>query len=974
MLEEGDYKKADKIQLGTYGNPLMVLMSQIGTGVVSIKLIVLIVGGAITGPVGIAAAAILAIYTIVAGELTNSISKNYSQQLLLDTSEYYSYEEATQTIDVEFLSDNEYSQDVVFDINYVYNVMGDRYKIFDVVNRKVEGKLVKDKKFYTETLSCDSLGLINYFPQSHYLEIIKQKNLGSFSFKEEGGKYIYSAKGDGSFPRKKINLEVMLYKTCRQPDEKWPQSIVAGLQPIEFNILSSDNNTLYTNLHNYKNFYQIFTFYAGDGSNNTPINDGRIRFEFHRKEIKEVPDYNREVVDCYTDSGKLGQTGEGAQPKVLFDWQWKDVDKKPVDCTEYYCDSTQMTIDVLSRIYEAQQIITDLSIECPMSVQQMIDEQLSSQYIYSATNDGLSQTTPPGSVGLDSVSLYTQQDNGDKFVVQTIVSNVTDAEKTVTLNVLLNENNTPITQNVNAYKLTWVEGSDEPVQLPITYNTNGMSFTVPAGQENTSEIIVEYLDIYSEDLDLIVNLSGTNVHLDFSIFTTDLDLYIHEGSNYNGGENCEVPATTAIISGTDMIDYWFINDYENIPTEVQELKQLLRYDAYMITDKYTESFMKAFDEAYNGSYAKSQPGYSPSNPYTYFTNTSYTDDISGQDNYLSELLRENSIFRKAYSNQSGYNNVEISTPGKYKVTIDLLFNNFDWKFVNNNEVDVSALITFNKLASPEDDSVFYRLPFNGPVGYTTQGYYRSGYGLAYLGEEVVVAPWGDVQSIETSRDAGSNPYKYLTVTTEDDFYKLNSQYETRGNVLSINRTNQDNYYEMNFSPNTPKVYNLEVTRDISSSFEVYYRLKKDNNYVYGNPSLLPWSGVSGVNNTNIDFSGGIITNVFNNRYDQITQTGTIAPQQTYHISWPNVQRTGSVVLRTIVYDPEDHSLEMVKSMYGQPGELTLENGTNISLENIKNIISNIQNKNICVTNKPNGEGSEFWWNPKQIYDDVNNNN
>jgi hypothetical protein len=929
-----------------------------------------------SGPIGWAVLGAVFIGTVaITPTFSTKIIENETNYYIVNDINYFkTHEPQNKTIVVNErnLDFAEYNN-ILLTPEFVYNITGDRQKSFEKIERIVYGKYKSNKNYTVQMPNCESRGLIDYL-ETNYFEFDKHKKsdkaCGAFSFTEEDGKLIYSTKCSGSWPRSNRGFLANLYLSCRQPDNYWPRSIVAGMQPLIFEI----NNNDVHKIDQYQNMYNVFRLYAQDEINKnltTPIHDGKIRLEFHREEIREIPDYNLEIIDCYTDSGKLGFTGNAANPNVIFNWDWKDFNNKPVDCTETYCDATQLSIDILTRIYKAQEILNSKDIICPKSINQMFDEQLEGTYIYTATQDGISQQVPVGHVGIESIDLFTESDTENIFGVTVSLENVTDSEKTVNLNFNLTEDQTQKTPT-KVIEYDWVSNQDEPIEnnLPVSLTTH--TITIPAGQENTKALEFRFKDLLSNNLNLVVSIDeNPSIHTNFSIFSTALEVYEHSGSNYQDGTNCEVPATSAIINGSDILDFWFSDVFETntndwTEEELQELKDLLRFEAFLITDKYTSSFIKAFDETYDGAYARKQPGFKQTNPFTFFSNNIYKEE------FLSELFRTNFNFRKAYSNEETFNDVEIKTPGKYKVTIDLIFENDSWKFINNNNLETEAIVSFNKLMNPQQDSVFYRLPFNGPLGYTTQGYLRQGYGLAYLGDSIMLQPTNGSLNLETFIDAGSNPYKYLTISTENDFFKLNSEYETRGNILKINRTNQDNYYEMAFTPNTPKIIQLDVTRNLRNSFDVYYRLTEQgnsNNVIYGSPSLLPWSGYQGIDD-NLDFSGGIITNVFDNRYDQITPSGIHAPTQTYHLSWPNVQRVGSVSLRTIMYNPlgKDYVLQSVRSSQEVNVDLYNIDTPSLSVESLQKIITGVENRNICVTNKPNGEGVEFWWNPKAIYE------
>jgi hypothetical protein len=875
----------------------------------------------------------------------------------------------------------------------IFDITGNKFITYYKTHSRFKGHLSKDETFETQVPICST----NEYLLDKYALVTKKSICDDYD--EDDGKIVdgffnYNTSCDGKwlFGREDLDFRSDVYVVCAKNTEIWPEQ--AGIKPLKFKIeadsdaynLLESNGSLYKNFKFYPNFndddLNIDLCFLDSGEINEK---GDYRFEFHIKDQPEQIDPDLELIDCLTDTGFFGITGEAAVPKVNFDWNWSSIDNIN-RCDEYYCDATQLTQEILSRIYKAEELIKHEEVECPTSQQEIVDQLNNGRYIINATTESIEQEVTASKVGISKVVLNT---DGNIFKVKVDLQNRTDSLQTGSLDLDLVGYTPSKVEMLTCESLLNCDNSLEWTWREINDFIQGVSLDVPYGNKDTRSLIFSFGSennpIVDDDLDLYIDYSGTNLDIYNSSFYTNLDLSVYESQTY---ESCLVPATTAILAGTNYIDMWFNkSSYPNNVNsewdleEIDQLKNYLEFEANLITDNYTDNFKNDFDRAYNG-YASKQEGVSV-NTESFFTNTVYSNE-----ELLSPLLKYNLFFSNRFINNN--EDVEIIIPGRYKVRIDLFFNNYKWDFLNEDtQVDVNAIVTFEKISDPEDNSAFYRMPFDGSLGYnyTNNSYSRFGYGMSYLGDNILLyeSSGSNLFSIFTGKDSGSNPLKYLNIKREDDFFKINSVIDTRGKILTIkNNVLDPGQIDMVFAPSVAKPVLLNVQRNSTRPFSIYYQLKNvtnNNEIIFGNNNLTYWYGVGNY----LDFSGSPTYVEFLNLFDRVSLAEEHVPQS-YAIDWESVSRTGQVNLRTIFYTPINSNNESIdnyklsrKSTGPDPSisfydyesekldtEIKLVN-SDFQIKKLKDLFKNIKSGNVCVTNSEDGTSSEFWWNPAKIY-------
>ena len=280
------------------------------------------------------------------------------------------------------------------------------------------------------------------------------------------------------------------------------------------------------------------------------------------------------------------------------------------------------------------------------------------------------------------------------------------------------------------------------------------------------------------------------------------------------------------------------------------------------------------------------------------------------------------------------------------------------------------------------------MPFDGFVGMqNSNSYSRQNYGLGYLGDKITINKT-PTKELTTEYIGNSNPKKYLNIQFNKDFFKANSDVETRGNLLTI-KEKTDNQIEMVYSPSVANPVMMVVKKANLLPFSVYYQLKNEDTgeIMFGGNSLGVWTGVSKDENNSpryLDFSGDYVFLKFNNFYDRQAEPDE-RMGNSYAIDWEDIAKTGTVYLRTIFYTPYDTdnnptTYRLISKTKGNDNakfitgitrdgsfDVSLGTGDN-KIYSLDELFKKVENKEVCVVNSNNGKITEFYWNPKKIYE------
>lgn len=942
------------------------LGTSIGAGAAATITVALLIGlktiivtGSIVPPFGWILAGTAAIAMLVTPIFISDYDIQESNRIL-DVSDEYTFSDFEQ---LKVINLNNYELEEEY-LN-IFDVTGARYTTYLNKYVNIKGKLAEDKTLNVVVPKCNYQNSV-VEEQEYILDIINTSICSNLRVDEAGSNEDYTnfkIDCDGSIPRKKVNAKFNIYSICNSDETVWPEQ--AGIKPITFVIDNSAYDVIKNSsrLSQYKTYDFYPTLNDSLSQQDLAFKDsqriGKYRVEFHLPKTEEKPNVDLNVYSCMTDSDKFGFTGPGAVPEVNLDWKW-DLDNI-YDCEDNYCDATQLTQVILNRIDKAKKFIEQRNVQCPKSNKQVADEALEGTYQYVAEEDGVTNEIPLGKVGISDVRFGTED---NQFIVHMSVENRTNDSRTGTVTATFE--NYPATK-VEIYNHSTGEFDEQSI-------ANSYEIITPSGEDNFSDIIFRFgsnaQKILDENISLSLNYTGA--YSEYNSFSTEITLENYKAPETSG---CKVPAMTLIYNGIDFIDMWFnANQYpENVTVnggngwsqeDISTLRNLLKFKAKLITDNYNINFKNDFDRTYGGK-ASIDSGAGVGE----FALMSSPGMFNGQtdDGYLSKLFINNLNYSLKYSGNQ--EEVTILTPGLYDIDIDFIFGNDGWKMVNNNKVDLNSFVTFSYVKGPETSSAFYRLPFNGLVGYADTGYNRQGYGLAYSGnDDIIIGDASQVDQVRSYYDKGSNPFKYLNIEAVDNIFKINSEVGTRGNILKI--TSTEDIVNLIFSPSVATPVLMSVKNSKITPFEVYYKImdNSNNTAVYGEETFTRWTGVG----QGCDLSGEDIYSSFNNTFDHITLAGDPI-KNGYKLEWPNVNYQGKVYLRSIIYTPynKDYSINVQKqngidvsldpSSFGSSGKAS-------QIKSINNIFEKIKSREVCVTNSADGTVSEFWWNPEKIYD------
>lgn len=929
--------------------------------------------------------ALFALLPIAMGFIAPTLENQHDWQTLYFTPTYTDYfepdKESSKNI---IISDTEIYINI-FDITgyrYMINILGQSSTDLEGYNFNKKDLLINDVDLSTIIPNCD--GTLNR--ESYKIEpkiIYANENCdNSFKKYDVTSNTITAVVGcDGSWPRKEIDLHVKIYLLCKYNESYWPEQ--SGIKPLSFTI--SDVNDV-NKLSLGDNLYKIITFYptlddqieAQDPAFKGAKEIGKFRFAFMSKQYPERLPISIDLEDCITDSGRSGKTGKDALPNVSFNWDWKD-DKDIDKCSDgNYCDATQLSQVIVSRLINADKIITKNNISCPRSNAQVIDQATAGTYNLTSSIPQWSGEVPANYTGIDQVRFGT---DGNLTKIQVSIQNRTTAQQTGSIRIRFGE-------YVPKYYSNY-DSVGNLVDTTITSATpeQNIQIMIPTGEDDSIDYTFTYgtedQPIIGNNIPLTVIYSGTNAYSgepSYTYYQTDINASIYQASV---GTGCQVPATTAQFNGVDYIDMWFDADvYPNNVVNswdketINKLKNYLEFDAYLITDNYNQQFLNDFDKAHGGKASGSNV----------IAESWFSAPGAYQNGIYSPLFRDHTSFSQKYTADS-QNGVNIIVPGKYRVRIDLIYNNENWRLTKDNgEIDAKVVVTFTYIRGPENDSVFYRMPFDGFVGMqNSNSYSRQNYGLGYIGDVITITRLEN-KELKTEYLGSSNPKKYLNVQHNKDFFKINSNVETRGNLFTI-KEKTDNQIEMIYSPSVANPVIMKVKKTNLYPFSAYYQLKNDKTgeIMFGGNSLGIWTGVSKENPRNLDFSGDYVFFKFNNFYDRQSEPDE-RMSNSYAIDWEDIARTGTVYLRTIFYTPygsdnnpikynlisktrgnQENVLFMNDDNDQGTSTITLGNSSN-TIYSLEELFRKVENKEVCVVNSDNGKTTEFYWNPKTIYE------
>lgn len=618
----------------------------------------------------------------------------------------------------------------------------------------------------------------------------------------------------------------------------------------------------------------------------------------------------------------IGSTGENALPRVKFRWNWRDIEINECDegGNETYCDATQFSIELLKKIHRIDELLRNQQLNCP-----------SAEGILSEKTQNLDELKLD--VALTKIKIEKSGKNAK--VIGTVESN----------------NNKEMT--VNAVITLQKDGSDQEIACP-------------EGAEKAVQVISK------------AEVSCTFNDLSDGLYTARIKIYPQldtcesECKNENTGNDMLftkllVGSAAGIFEkcepySTERLEEFIAANPDN--TNLRKALELVSFNAYLIKDGYTLDFRRDFHE-----YSEAKD---------FFNAPTWYKGEGGLGKYFvnQELFEFKSAFLRP---EFGY-----LPAGKYHVRINIIYNNDSWCLFDEITPDAKIEVYLERLSTPEPDSVFYYLPFDGLIGVDSENG-RQGYGINFRQESEQSVPINEdiSQPVRTTTIANSTPIPggWLYAKKVQNFKTLNN--DMRGVLLDIERGSEDT--AMLFSPSKPTPVILHIQGGERRKAYAFYQVTVDGQPQQGSSYLAEWTGIGkGCR----DFSDAEITETFDNRRDvrggtgRIKCAGNFATHQ-YGLEWCDVKRKGHVFLKTVFFTPLESvsTLELVEAaddaVFIAPNatgkQIELSGTGGLDITSVEKILELVKEEKVCVAGVGNSVKATFFWNLKNLIDSTLSN-
>jgi len=621
-----------------------------------------------------------------------------------------------------------------------------------------------------------------------------------------------------------------------------------------------------------------------------------------------------EPVNCLI-GNMTGETGPDALPKIRFEWDWTNI--KENTCDE---DGEGIYCDA-----------TQFSISLLKKLNS-IDTLLRGGSFACPSGQGVlnEKTQELSEIDKDIAltSIRVEKTGVNAKIVGTIESNnQTSMDVNAIINLTKNGTGTPIVCPEGAEKTAKLTSRSE-VECTFNNLSNGVY---------TAEIEINP-DLSSCESDCANEDTG-NDHLTTNLVVGDSGAF----------EKCD-PYTTERLA-----DYAAANPGNS---NLKKAYELANFKANLIMDGYSNDFREDFHDF---SLTKG-----------FFNTPSYYTGDSGLWKYFTnnELMEFDSSFLRPESGKL--------ESGKYQVRIFIEYNDDTWSLFKANEPNATIKVKLDWLTTPEPDSPFYYMPFNGQVGIDSENG-RVGYGINYRQEtqDPIKINEDTQQLVITSEIAPgtSIPGGWLYTSEIDNFKSLNR--DNRGVVLEATRTTSES--TIAFSPSQATPVLLRVLGGESDRAWAFYSLEVNGEPQMIGSSLATWEGyVRGCR----DFSDRELVENYMHRSDihggttNVTACGPVQQSTSYGLEWCDVTRKGTVYLSTMFFTPQgaESVLELKDShdsaSFIAPGasghRILLKGVLTERIESVEKIFELVRKEDICVAGKGNSAGVKFFWNPKMV--------
>lgn len=595
-------------------------------------------------------------------------------------------------------------------------------------------------------------------------------------------------------------------------------------------------------------------------------------------------DIDLSLLDCTAEDGSiLGTTGTEVLPRVVYNWDFKPNNtvipitgnetaiKNNVWCdvaeNGIYCDSTQLTIEVLQKINAINQFVSTNSgtFTCPVSA---IDQELTSDI----NNVGLTYLKVEDITSSGAEIIYKIRGNYQHY------DPITDAKALFDINYIVTK------KSENSFN--WITIARGSVPVDQEYLESG------GNQEGTIDIEFTEEPLETDTIKITVFL--TNFHTTIAnheIGNNLLDNTLELQTDILGGTiGCSIPKTSANLV--------------RFNTSFDE--KLYNFKAYLMKDGYSEDFRKDFDDYYRFTFMQDTPQWYGS-----------ADSLTTTGDYtpLYKYFKDTEKFQYLLTNSGSEIGKTLTGPGRHNIKIMIYYDN-QWKlFDDAGNLTGKIEVIIDKDQGPEQDSPLYYMPLDGLVG-STGDKTRNGYGVDYLNDKVPI--FLDAQANYSGAMFTEGYISSNTVSTVDtkevkEFATMNNGNE-RGKLLSIDRS-QNDVLKLRYIPSRPTPVVLKVSNNaVNTNAYAFYKLSVglpiDAGGEVATPgmSLAYWTGFANCN----DFTGVPLLERFKRTPDLVSTESQLAPptqsqSHAYGVEWrkEEIVRTGNVWMYTIFYTPSN---------------------------------------------------------------------
>lgn len=605
-------------------------------------------------------------------------------------------------------------------------------------------------------------------------------------------------------------------------------------------------------------------------------------------------------------TGDVAFFGEKAPLRIKLDWDWSNISDNECDIGNDDFIYCDATQFSIEVLKKVNTIAAFLEDEGP-------------NLICPSPLDVMVQTADIGSydIGISKIMVERAGSNVD---VSVDIKNNNPGEITTELEIYV--------VNVSTSERTDCAFDISPVTV-LSEETVSCTFPLDSGLYSAHAEITPTIDC----IDCLNNTASDSLGVGFTVGETGL-------------EECEPYSTKRLA------DFFAASGFTG--SSVEEILEKVEFRAHLIKDRYTADFQRDFD-----LYAMTE---------SFFDAPSYyTDEATG----LGIFFKDTELFdfgpKYGEADPEGY---LLPGPGIYNVTIDITYEDDSWSLFKDGEPNATITIELDKADTPEPDSPFYYLPFDGPIA--SEG--RVGYGLNFRGDVITIND--DPEALRTIEIPGSTPIPMgeLTVSVADDFKTLNN--DNRGTVLTLVRGANPS---LTYSPSYATPVMMKITNNADEAW-AFYSIGVDGDAINVGPSMSKWHGI-GYGCRSFDDKAVIEdfweTSDMHGMNTDCALIGGEYAATTYGFEFCDPVKFGNLYLKTIFYTPQgrdslmkayvgNDSMQLYGNIIGSQVDLPGTMEFSQEINNVENILDLVKAGHVCVSSTDTK--AEFWWNPKDIYE------